>query len=244
MTYECFFDGSHRKQISGCAYHIRSDNQTIHEHVHHEKLASGLLAEMRALYLLMRYVRRHIEPGSTVNIYGDAGDVLRKAEGLTKGSGKGVKTKVGKTRELLKRLRNDYTITLHCIPRKENKTAHKLARTMYPRLTPKKHSPKNHTLIGNKTMSLSDIILPGHIKYGKPPREEKYQSRLAYYREFGQFGKYLDYRNSCSKCQVITEYLILMTCYSDIRTKSLWLQYMHGLIQSERKRFRLIKDLS
>ena len=127
-TYECYFDGSHRPQMSGCAFCVCINSQTIYKYVYHERLATSQLAEMRALYLLLKYIQQNIEPGSTLIINGDADGVIRKAEGLTKRSGKDGRTHVGKTRKLLRKLRKDYIITLNCIPRKENQTAHELVR--------------------------------------------------------------------------------------------------------------------
>ena len=195
--------------MSGCAFHVQAGSQNIHEYVHHERLATPQLAEMRALYLLMQYIQRNIEPGSTVRIYGDAGDVIRKAEGLTKRSGKSGKTTVAKTRKLLKRLHNDYVLTLQRIPKKENRVAHKLSRKKYVPSANMVSSPKNHTFKGKKTIALNDIIIPNHMKYGRQPKVQKYQSRLKFYQEFGYVQKTIQINTNNILLDGYISYLIL-----------------------------------
>ena len=47
---------------------------------HHEHILTSEIGEKRALYLLLQYIEEHKEPGSYIEIYGDAQQVLKEAE--------------------------------------------------------------------------------------------------------------------------------------------------------------------
>jgi len=122
-SYKCFFDGSHRSHISGIAFCIIVDDQVVHSKVHHKKLPSSYHAEMHAFNMLLRYIRQFLEPGSTVEVYGDHKglvDVMQTEKQLVS---------FNKTKQLYITLKNKYNITLQHIPRRENRIAHELART-------------------------------------------------------------------------------------------------------------------
>ena len=97
--------------------------------------------------------------------------------------------KCTKTRKLYKSLHDKYSISLSHIPRKENSTAHKLARTEYvpqPNFYGTKSLyGRNRSFDERKTMLLDDVLIPNCFKYGTPPREDNYQFRLQYYQQYG-----------------------------------------------------------
>jgi hypothetical protein len=77
--YQCYFDGSHQHNaggVSGCAFYVESDGHGLYSHVQHEKLQASHIAERRALYLLFMYIGYNIEPGSAVQVFGDAKGVI------------------------------------------------------------------------------------------------------------------------------------------------------------------------
>ena len=178
--YKCYFDGSHRPTMSGCAFCVIVENQIIHTDICYERLKSSFYAEMRALSILLQYIQQQVEPGSTIEIYGDNKQVIDTMhQSMTRAH------KCRKTKKLYNMLLNSYEITLIHIPGKENRIAHKLARTKY---TPK--SKKVKSLYGkdrafdeHTTMSLDDIIIPYYL-CGEP-RPEKYLHRLEFYNLYG-----------------------------------------------------------
>ena len=70
-VYKCYFDGSYTPRISGCAFCVIVDGKIMHSNVFCEKLPSSQYAETMALAVLLRHIGEFIEPGSTVEVYGD-----------------------------------------------------------------------------------------------------------------------------------------------------------------------------
>jgi hypothetical protein len=134
------------------------------------------------------YIGNNIEPGSAVQVYGDAKGVIESVK--AKGSARRGKKNI---RKLYRALSRDYALTLQFIPRQQNKTAHNLSRCAppdpepaLPKLRKSRGLTKNHVMLGAITMFVDDIRIPGYILYGQPPNKEKYQERLNYYLEHGR----------------------------------------------------------
>ena len=186
-TYKCYFDGSHVPAMSGCAFFVTVDDQIQHSHVHHEKLEDSYRAEMFALYLLLQYIKKNIEPGSAVEIYGDAKGLLDKMKSMRR------RRKRSQTKKLIDALRDSHDLTLTFIPRAKNKAAHKLAALKY--FPPPDHIKGPKVLRHNKyifqsreTMLLDDIIVP-NLYLNSQPSDEKYQSRLLFYQRHRRVQK-------------------------------------------------------
>ena len=187
--HECYFDASRRPEMSCCAYCVIVDGQVEHSFVHHERIQSAYMAEMRALGLLLKHIQEQITPGSTVVVYGDALGLINKMN-TTKTSRN--RSKTNKTRKLLNSLRKKYDITLEHIPRRENIIAHSLSRTVYtpkpkrPPMRKRKGIPAEKILYKEcKPMLLNDIVISKSMKK-TVPHPEKYSQKLCYFKTHGQ----------------------------------------------------------
>ena len=98
-SYDCYFDGSHKPEISGCAFIIEVDGEIVYSQVSPAQLKSSHRAERLALHLLLQYIGESISLGSTIRIFGDAKWMIDVVNHETSGS------KGHKTRALLHKLR-------------------------------------------------------------------------------------------------------------------------------------------
>jgi len=207
--------------MSGCAYCIFVDEQLIRSKVHHVKLHSSFYAELYAFEMLLQYIRQHVKPDadSSIKIYGDSKSLVD----MMKSNKKNRKYK--SIKKFFVRLQSLYNLSLHHIPRKENKIAHKLARQEYvPILKPaeiKKLYGEDRSFDESRNMSLDDIRIPNYIKHGRAPRYENYIPRLLYYQRFGCDYKTIRIDPNGFLCEGYITYLILKehgisTCNVDV----------------------------
>jgi len=178
-SYDCYFDGSYKPEISGCAFVVEADGKIVHSQVVPEKLTSSYCAELRALHLLLQYIEQHISHGSRIQIFGDAEWLISIVNRKKSRNDK------HKTRKLLRRLRHDYTISITHINRRNNKVAHRLARTITCGRSILQ--PKMFDFTNSKTMRLEHIIVPAHMR--SPPKESKYLSRKLFFLIHGEVYK-------------------------------------------------------
>jgi len=180
-SYDCYFDGSHKPEISGCAFIIEADGEIVYSQVSPAQLKSSHRAERLALHLLLQYIGESISLGSTIRIFGDAKWMIDVINHETSGS------KGHKTRALLHKLRQNHDISLAYIPRRDNRVAHRLARTITrPSTIPLQ--PKRYDFTNSKIMSLDDIIIPAHMLKNLP-KKSKYQKRKAFFLMNGELYK-------------------------------------------------------
>jgi len=172
-SYDCYFDGSYKPEISGCAFILEVDGEIVYSQVSPAQLNSSHRAERRALHLLLQYIGESISPGNTIRIFGDAKWMIDVVNHETPGS------KGHKTRALLHKLRQNHDISLAYIPRRDNRVAHRLARTVTRPSTIPAQS-KRYDFTNSKTMSLDDIIIPAYMLKNLP-RKSKYQIRKKFF---------------------------------------------------------------
>jgi len=178
-NYDCYFDGSYKPEISGCAFVIEADGELVHSQAFPEKLTSSYCAELRALHLLLQHIEQHINYDSQIQIFGDAEDLIRIVNRKKPGKDK------HKTRKLLRKLRQNYTISITHTNRRNNRVAHKLARTITRGRSILQ--PRAFDLTNCKTMRLEHIIVPAHMQF--PPSESKYLSRKLFFLIHGEVYK-------------------------------------------------------
>ena len=198
--YECYFDASCTPDISRCAYCVITDGQITHTHVHEKKIGTSHKAERHALYLLLQYIEEHFEKGTKVEIYGDEKTVIERIVR------RGQRSKRDKAGRLFDRMDPHYELTLQHIPRKQNRIAHSLSRIGH---IPAPQNPVKFISAGRKRMLLNDIIIPNHMKYGRPPGQIKYQSRLLFYQKYGKPHKAISVNSKGLLLDGYISYLIL-----------------------------------
>jgi len=193
--------------MSGYAFCIIVDGQVTHSKVHHKRLPSSYHAEMHAFNMLLRYIRQYIEPGSAIEIFGDHKGLIDSMQSEKK------IINFNKTKELFISLKSKFSLTLQHISRKENRIAHKLARTAYiPTLKPtsvKRLYGEDRSYDIRKTMPLDEVRIPNFMKYGRPPRHDNYIPRLLYYHRFGREYKTIRIDPNGFLCEGYITYLIL-----------------------------------
>ena len=202
-TYECFFDASHTRERTRCAFFVRHENghlagkQVVETK---ERAKNSVEAESQALLLLLNWIKHKIEVGSKINIYGDALVVINNVN------------RRKKYRGIFKQIKNDYDVTLEYIPRRKNHLADKLSKgkkAKFPVVPIKATSPKSkakYVKIESKSMLLEDIKVSENFT---PPNPKKYQQRLAFYKENGFTKSSIDIDENCVLIDGYISYLIL-----------------------------------
>jgi hypothetical protein len=118
-TYECFFDASHTKERTRCAFFVRhEDGHIAGKQVVETKVVAqnSIEAESQALLFLLNWIIHKIQAGSKINIYGDALAVIDNVK------------RRKKYKNIFKRIQRDYDVTLKHIPRSKNDLADRLSK--------------------------------------------------------------------------------------------------------------------
>ena len=183
-AYKCYFDASFTPTMSSCAFAVKRAGKILYSHACCEVLATSQIAEQTALNLLLQYIQENLEPGSTVRIYGDCQSAIDALNAKKKGGAR------DEMLETLYKLRGaGYTISLQYIPRRKNRTAHKLAKDKLPPQPPWPQGlqVKEWDFSRGKHMALDDIIIPAHMT--ESPRAERHAKRLEFYETHGRVYK-------------------------------------------------------
>ena len=217
MVYKCFFDGSYTAEISGCAFCVIVGDKIVDSCVFGETLPSSHYAETMSLALLLRYIGQYIDPGSTVEIYGDDKSlidmILHHRDREYKDSW---------IRHLYDGVKLSRSISLTYIPKEKNKVAHNLSRTIY----------KTHPMcVERKYISLDDIIIPKHVKRCILPEPKSYTKRLLYAQKHGcdHKSKIIRINSIGQMISGYTTYLILKdsgvtSCYVEVYSRKMDLE--------------------